>query len=215
MNLKGGKLKMKKEDLVKLGLDEAMAQKVADASNEELKGFIPKSRFDEVNESKKQLEKDIASRDEQLEALKKVDAEGLKAEIEKLQGENKTAKEKFEADLKQMKMESAVEKALIGAKAKNIKAVKALLDLEQAELDGDSVKGLDKQLKKLQESEDSKFLFDIQSSNKQQFKGFKPGDSSDGTPGTITKEQFQKMSYKERTNLYNTDKATYDALIQE
>lgn len=174
---------MKKEDLVKLGLDEAMAQKVADASNEELKGFIPKSRFDEVNESKKQLEKDIASRDEQLEALKKVDAEGLKAEIEKLQGENKTAKEKFEADLKQMKMESAVEKALIGAKAKNIKAVKALLDLEKAELDGDSVKGLDEQLKKLQEGDDSKFLFDIQSSNKQQFKGFKPGDSGDGTPG--------------------------------
>lgn len=206
---------MKKEDLVKLGLDEAMAEKVADASNEELKGFIPKSRFDEVNDAKKQLETDIKTRDKQLEDLKAVDAEGLKAEIEKLQGENKTAKEKFEADLKQMKIESAVEKALLGAKAKNIKAVKALLDLEKAELDGDTIKGLDEQLKKLQEGSDSKFLFDIQSSNKQQFKGFKPGDSVDGTPGVITKEQFNKMGYKERIELYNSDKNLYDSLINQ
>ena len=33
---------MKKEDLVKLGLDEETAKKVADASAEELKGFIPR-----------------------------------------------------------------------------------------------------------------------------------------------------------------------------
>ncbi len=159
---------MKKEDLIKLGLSEEMAQKVAEASAEELKGFIPKARFDEVNEAKKQLEKDIKTRDEQLEALKKIDAEGLKAEIEKLQKENKAAKEKYEAELKQLQLNNAVEKALIAAKAKNIKAVKALLDLEKLELDGETVKGLDEQVKKLQESDDSKFLFDIDAkSNKQ------------------------------------------------
>lgn len=174
---------MKKEDLIKLGLDEEMAQKVADAFAEYLKGFIPKSRFDEVNEAKKKLEQDIKTRDEQLEALKKIDAEGLQAEIEKLQKENKATKEKYEAELKQIRLNNAVERALIASKAKNIKAVKALLDLENVELDEDgNIKGLDKQIKKLQESEDSSFLFDIQSSNKQQLKGFKPGESSDGIP---------------------------------
>jgi len=178
---------MKKEDLIKLGLTEEMAQKVGDAFAEYLKGFIPKSRFDEVNEAKKQLEKDIKTRDEQLEALKKIDAEGLQAEIEKLQKENKAAKEKYEAELKQLQLNNAVEKALIAAKAKNIKAVKALLDLESVELDGETVKGLDEQVKKLQESDDSKFLFDIDAksnNNKQpQFKGFNPGERKDTLPG--------------------------------
>ena len=117
---------MKKEDFLKLGLSDELANKAAEASAEELKGFIPKSRFDEANEAKKQLEKDIAARDTQLEALKKVDAEGLKVEIERLQSENKSAKEKFEGELKQLQINNAVEKALIGAKAKNVKAVKIL-----------------------------------------------------------------------------------------
>jgi len=175
---------MKKEDFIKLGFTEEQAEKAAEASAEELKGFIPKSRFDEVNDSKKQLELDIKTRDEQLEALKKIDAEGLQAEIEKLQGENKAAKEKYEAELKQLQIDNAVEKALIGAKAKNVKAVKALLDLDKAELDGDSIKGLEDQLKKLQESEDSKFLFDAETKpNNPKFKGIKPGEKKDGSPG--------------------------------
>lgn len=178
---------MKKEDFLKLGFTEEQAEKAAEASAEELKGFIPKARFDEVNNSKKQLEADIKTRDEQLEALKAVDAEGLKAEIEKLQGENKTAKEKYEADLKKIQIDNAVEKALMGAKAKNIKAVKALLDLEKAELDGETIKGLDDQLKKLQEGEDSKFLFEATDTKNQNiFKGIKPGEKKDGTPGQGT-----------------------------
>lgn len=172
---------MKKEDLIKLGLDEVVAQKVADASNEELKGFIPKTRFDEVNESKKQLEKDVAARDVQLETLKNStgDVEVLKKSITDLQTQNSTEKSNYETQMKKFQIDNAVEKALTGAKAKNIKAVKALLDLEKAELDGEGIKGLSEQLKKLQEGEDSKFLFDIQVAGKQQFKGVKPGESGE------------------------------------
>jgi len=213
MYLKGWMKKMKKEDFLKLGLTEEQAEKAAQASAEELKGFIPKVRFDEVNDSKKQLEADIKTRDKQLNDLKAVDAEGLKAEIEKLQGENKTAKEKYEADLKNIQINNAVEKALTSAKAKNITAVKALLDLEKAELDGESIKGLESQLKKLQESEDSKFLFDVE--NKNTFKGTKPGERKDTTPGSVSKEQFNKMGYKERIELYNSNKDLYDSLTNQ
>lgn len=152
---------MKKEELVKLGLEEDMAQKVADASSEELKGYIPKSRFDEVNEAKKTLENDINTRDTQLEELKKSagDVEGLKNKISELQTANDTAKTEYENKIKQMKIDSAVDMALINAKARNVKAAKALLDLENAELDGDKVKGLDEQIKALVEGAESKFLF--------------------------------------------------------
>ena len=44
----------------------------------------------------------------------------------------------------------------------------------------------------------------------------KLGDSNYEPPtpsaGGITKEQFDKMTYKERVDLYNSDKATYDQL---
>lgn len=205
---------MKKEDFIKLGFTEEQAEKAAQASAEELKGFIPKTRFDEVNDAKKQLEADIKTRDEQIESLKKVDAEGLKVEIEKLQNENKAAQEKYDADMRKIQIDNAVEKALLGAKAKNIKAVKALLDLEKAELDGENIKGLEDQLKKLTESEDSKFLFDI-GETKPNITGVKPGERKDTKPTGLTKEQFNKMSYKERVELYNSDKATYDALSKE
>lgn len=149
---------MKKEILIAMGLTEEQADKVLEG----FKGYVPKIRFDEVNETKKTAEAQLAERDKQLEALKKQsgDAEALKAEIEKLQGENKAAATKYAADLKAMQINNAVEREFVAAGAKNIKAVKALLnDLDKAELDGDTVKGLADQIKKLQEDEGSKFLF--------------------------------------------------------
>lgn len=174
---------MNKEQLMAMGLTEEQATKVMESLNG---NFVTKKRFDEVNDTNKQLEDDIKTRDKQLDDLKKVDAEGLKAEIEKLQGENETAKEKFEADLKKMKVENAVDVALLASKAKNTKAVKALMAefLEKAELDGDTVKGLDDEIKKLTEAEDSKFMFDIKTeSGGTKFKGINPGERKDGSPG--------------------------------
>ena len=182
---------MKKEDFLKLGFTEEQATKAAVASAEELKDFIPKTRFDEVNTENKTLKADIKTRDTQLETLKNStgDIEALKKSITDLQTQNETDKANHEAQLKQIKIDSAVERALTGAKAKNVKAVKALLDLEKAEFDGDNIKGLDDQLKKLQESEDSKFLFNIEApaAKPPQFKGFKPGSSGDNPPGTQQK----------------------------
>jgi len=180
---------MKKEDLIKLGLDEATATKVAEASNEELKGFIPKTRFDEVNESKKQLEKDVASRDVQLETLKNStgDVEALKKTITDLQTQNATEKATYDAQVKKLQVDNAVEKSLLAAKAKNTVAVKALLAgfLDKAELDGENIKGLDDEVKKLVESEDTKFLFNVDTKpGKPAFKGINPGEKKDGTPGT-------------------------------
>jgi hypothetical protein len=173
---------MTKEQLIAMGLTEEQAEKVMESLNG---AFVTKKRFDELNETKKQLDKDIAARDKQLEDLKKVDAAGLQAEIEKLQGQNKADKEAYDAQLKQLQLDSAVEKALTGANAKNIKAVKALLELGDAALDADgSIKGLGEQLKKLQESEDTKFLFNVES--KPALKGMKPGETKDGSPGAGT-----------------------------
>lgn len=199
---------MKKEDLIKLGLTEEQAEKVAEASAEELKGFIPKSRFDEVNEAKKKLEEELKNRDEQLEELKKIDAEGLKAQIEKLQKENQDAKKQYEAELSQVRLNNAIEMALVAAKAKNIKAVKALLDLSKIKLDGENLIGFKEQVDVLKQADDSKFLFE-ETQSSPQFKGLKPGESFNDDASVIknpwSKEHFnlteQGRIYRENPEL--------------
>ena len=79
MYLKGWE-NMTKEALIALGLTEEQASKVLEGYT----GYVPKSRFDEVNEAKKKAEANVKERDKQLEELKKSsgDADALKAEIE-------------------------------------------------------------------------------------------------------------------------------------
>jgi hypothetical protein len=184
--------KMRKEELIALGLDEATAVKVEKASTDELKGFIPKTRFDEVNTEKKNLEATKTTLEGQLETLKtsKGDVEALKIQIETLQTENKTKDETHAAELKQLKAENAIKAALTTSKAKNPKAARALLDIDidKVEFNDDgTIKGLDAQIKKLTEAEDSKFLFEV-TTKQQTFKGVKPGEgkSATGTEGAPT-----------------------------
>lgn len=150
------------------------------------------------------LKTQVGDRDKQLETLKASagDNADLKKQIEDLQTENATAKANHESELNQLKIDFAVEKVLTGAKAKNIKAVKALLELDDAKLDKDgNVKGLAEQIEKLTSGDDTKFLFEAQKQTKQQqnFKGFQPGASGEQKPGEGEKVDFSKMSYDELT----------------
>lgn len=188
---------MKKEEIIALGIDAEVAQKIADMSAEELKGFIPKARFDEVNEAKKNAEALVKERDTQLETLKASagDSEALKQQIADLQKANKEAADKYAEDLKQMQIDNAVEKAISGANGKNAKAIKALLDLTDAKLDDDgTVKGLKEQLEALAKAEDSSFLFGSSTPN---VKGVTPANSQHAPNNEGV--DFSKMNYEQLT----------------
>jgi hypothetical protein len=145
-----------KELLKKAGIEEGKLDGVIADINKELpKHFIPKDKYNEVAEAKKKLEADLQARDTQLEELKKAagTSEELKAQIEQLQAENQKAAEEWQAKMAQMQLNFAIEKALAAAKAKNAKAVKALLDMEKVKLDGEQLLGLEDQLKAIQQSD--------------------------------------------------------------
>ncbi len=187
---------MKKDEFVKLGISEELAAKAEAASTDELKGYIPKARFDEVNNEKKNLEAVISERNTQLETLRNStgDVEAMKKQIADLLAENKTKDEAHAAEIKRLKIDAAVETALIGAKAKNNTAVKALLkDLDKAELaDDGTVKGLAEQIAALQKSD--YYLFEAKDSKKK-IKGAQPGEAGneEGDKGVDT----SKMTYSE------------------
>ena len=184
-----GWIDMTKEQLIALGLTEEQATKAATASQEELKTYIPKTRFDELNEAKKQAEKDRDSVNGQLEELKKSAgaSEDLKKQIETLQGENKTAKEKYEADMKDLTLTNSIKMALAG-KVHDEALAAGLVDKAKLVIDGDKVVGLEEQVKALKESK--AFLFKEDTQQKAPAPGFKIGADgkqvlADGKPASL------------------------------
>lgn len=169
---------MLKSDLKEIGLTDEQSEKVMAFVNN---AYIDKSKFDEIDEKNKILEKTVKERDKQLDRLKNVsgDNEDLKKQIEVLQAENETNRKQFDADMKALKVDNAVKSALTAAKAKNSAVVMPLLNefLKTAEIDENgTIKGLDKEINKLVKDENSSFLFE-NSENSKKFEGFTPAES--------------------------------------
>ncbi|EGP2725260.1 scaffolding protein [Listeria monocytogenes] len=101
------------------------------------------------------LKSQLAQRDDDIEALKTDSgtSKSLKAQLETLQDNYETLKKDSEAKLVETRKGAALDLALANAKARNPKAVKALLDNDKLELTDEGLKGLDEQLGALQESD--------------------------------------------------------------
>lgn len=165
------------EELIGLGLTEEVAKKVLEAYQASLKDkYVPIERFNEVNGQAKDLKTQIDERDNQLKELKAKAAgnEVLTAKITELENLNKTTKEDYESKMAELKKNTAIDIYLTNNKAKNIKAVKALLDMKKISVDGENIIGIDEQVKALQESDAYLFGEDV-------IKGrdHKPGDPQD------------------------------------
>ncbi|MCY9760920.1 phage scaffolding protein [Paenibacillus alvei] len=177
---------MNKEQFIALGFTEEQAEKAAAASQEELKGFVPKSRFDEVNEAKKQAEKDQDTLSGQLEELKKSAeaSDGLKQQITTLQAENQNAKDQYESQLKDLKLNNAISAALNG-KVHNEKVVTGLINREKLIVGDDGkIVGLEEQLTKLKSSD--AYLFKDDSQQQQTPPGFRVGGGGNPNPPAAT-----------------------------
>lgn len=147
---------MTKEILIAMGLTEEQAQKVITEHNKTISdSYITKARFNEVNNSKKDLEKQLSDRDKQLTELgeKAKGNEALQTQIQELQAANKTAKENYEKQLSEQAFNFALDKGLSASGAKNPKVLKGLLDMEKLSLEGDAIKGLEDQIKAIKESD--------------------------------------------------------------
>lgn len=158
---------MRKEDLIKLGLDKELTEKVMELSKEDLTGFIPKSRFDEVNEEKKAAEEQIKERDRSLAELsEKVEKDSdLSKEIEKLKTENEEKSKEYEKALKEASLNYAIDKALFTAKAKDTKVARAAFDFSKVSLNDDgSLIGFEEQLKTVKDTHS--YLFESDEDSK-------------------------------------------------
>ncbi|ENZ31785.1 MULTISPECIES: phage scaffolding protein [Clostridium] len=123
--------------------------------------YVPKSRFDQVNEQAKEYKKQIGERDTQISNLKDEfkDAAGLKEKVEELEDKNKTITDDYEKKLSDIAFNNALEKGLGAFNVKDKKLIMALIDNDKLKVDGDSIIGLKEQLEPLQKSHE--YLFNI------------------------------------------------------
>lgn len=130
-------------------------------SKELPKYFKPAKEFNDVSEKLKTANKEIetlkttnTSIQTEYDNFKKgsisqADYEAKKKEIE----------DNSKAEIEKVRLESKIDLAINNAKAKNVKSVKANLDLEKIKLDGDKLLGFDDQIEALKKSD--AYLFDI------------------------------------------------------
>jgi hypothetical protein len=199
-----------KELLEKLEKGETTVDDVLKAIDDADKEKVPRSRLNDKIDEIKELTNQLSDRDNQLKDLSKK-AEGnedLQEQIKKLQEENKQTAKDYQEKLDKQAFDFKLSEALSDAKAKNPKAVKALLNTETIKLDGDNLLGLEEQLKSLQESDG--YLFGVEEEPK--LKGRQPQPPNNNQQTGITKEQFDNMKYSEKIELYNTNLELYQQL---
>ena len=176
---------MTKEELMALGLTDEQVEKIA----KDYENYVPKAEHDQQATALKQAKEEQKRIAKELDTLKKNNAsnEDLTKQIEQMKADAGKRQKEYDATIRQMKLDAAVDKSLLTAKAKNTKAVKALLDLANAEVGDDgSIKGLDDQLKKLKESD--AYLFEPEKAS-HRIDGLKPGEGTDPDDGKDLTDQ--------------------------
>lgn len=179
---------MTQEQFEALGIEKSLAKKAADASADELKGYVPKEKYDAADQQRQQAETSVADYKTQLETLKASagDNEALKQQIADLQTQNQQKEQQHKQELADLRMTSAI-KTAIAADAQDGDLVAGLVDRKKLILGDDGkVTGLDEQIKALKESKP--FLFKQEEQSKPNGKrGFFPlapkekgGDGGDG-----------------------------------
>lgn len=172
---------MTREELKELGLTDEQIEKVMASHGKALNAV--KDKADKVETLESQVEDyktQLADRDKQLKDLgeKAKGNEELTAQIDELKQQNEATKTEYEEKLQKQSFDHVLEKSLTGAKVKNVKAVRALLDMEMIKLDGDTLKGLDEQVTKLKETD--AYLFESEDDKTKPPKIVTPGNPDGG-----------------------------------
>ena len=166
--------------------------------------YIPKERFDQVNNDKKEYKKQLDERDKQLNDLqgKVKDNEELTKEIEVLKGANQKTTTEYEEKIKKLQFDTVLHNALKGANTKDAKLIRALLDETKLTVDGENVIGLKEQLDVIKKEREYLFEKEVPGTG-----AFNTGGGQDPEPGKkmelgerLAKEKSEQMKASETLN---------------
>jgi archaellum component FlaC len=144
---------MKRDFLKGLGIED---KDIIDKIMDENSADIGKAKGD-LEDVKNQLTSTTNELNNLKDATK--DYESLKNQVTQLTTDKTNLQNELTTKVAQIQKAHAIEGGVRDAKAKNVKAVMALLDMEKITYENDELKGLTDQLDALTKGEDTAFLF--------------------------------------------------------
>lgn len=189
-------------------IPEDLKNKYRDVDLVDSSNYVEKKNLDTANQTIKDYKKQLKDRDTQLNDLqgKVKDNEELTKEIDKLKQDNEKVTKDYEAKLNEINFDTKFEKAIAEYKAKNPKALRALLDMEKVKLVDDTFIGLEDQVKALKESD--AYLFEAETPGGTGNIGggsssFNNGDNKDLSLGArLAKERAEASKVTEAQNKF-------------
>lgn len=185
---------MKTEFLKSLNLsqeviDKIMAENGKDIAVEQKKAEKVIQERDSYKLKAESLETQVNDANTEIQKFKDMDIDGIKKAAD--DWKETAEKEKADADkqISQMKFDYALSAALTGAKAKNAKAVKALLDMDGLKFNDGKIVGLDEQLAQIKTDND--YLFESDEPAPEFVKG------TNGGSGSVGGKKPSEMTYTE------------------
>ena len=151
---------MKREFLKNLGIeDKDIIDKILDENSADI--GRAKGDLDTYKEKVTKLEGDVATKDSTIADLQKKvgDTDALNQQIAQLQTDKTNLTNQLSTEVAKIQKTHAIESGVRDAKAKNVKAVMALLDMDKITFENGTLSGLTEQLETLTKGEDSAFLF--------------------------------------------------------
>ena len=151
---------MKRDFLKGLGIeDKDIIDKILDENSADI--GRAKSTTDELKSQVTQLQTQLNDKTAEFNTLKEStkDYESLQNQITQLTTEKSNLQNELNTKVAQIQKSHAIESGVRDAKAKNVKAVMALLDMDKITFDNGELKGMSEQLDALAKGEDTSFLF--------------------------------------------------------
>ena len=148
---------MKREDLKVLELADEVIDQIMKLHGKDVEAH--KVQLTEAEKQVTSLQGQLDEANKTIEGFKELDVDGIKAAANEWKTKAEQAKAEATAEIEKLKFDHALESALTEARAKNPKAVKALLNFENLKLaEGGKIVDLDAQLKVIKEEND--YLFE-------------------------------------------------------
>lgn len=169
-----------------------------------------KQKLETAEKSAKDNEKAYSDFMAELEKLEVKDVEGLKAKFDELQKTISSQKSEYEKQIKTLELETVLKAKADEFKCKDYDLAKSQIDIDALLESKNQSADIDKAFNAIKESKPILFEEEKQDNGKVVNIIAK---TSTGVKG-LTKEQFNKMSYKERVELKQNNEELYNQMTE-
>lgn len=204
--------------LTGLGI-EVPEDKKGSLNSEVLANYKTVADYEKVKEKRDEYKKSLEGVQQKLEDFEKTDIDGLNEQIETLTKELQTEKEERAKEEVRRTLEKTVESFMGEKEFVNDLTADSIRTKLMEELDKDSAKGksIEDIFKAMVSDKDGNpipnILVDSEQKKAEQNKAkFTTKFNKQGGDGSLTKDDFRKMTYEERVNLKKSDPELYESL---